>query len=76
MRRSCSSISSVGRALGSRRPSSCDPAYPDFCIPPARYPGDDLDCADIAPHHDFRVRQPRDPYGFDGNDDDGWGCES
>lgn len=52
-------------------PPACDPAYPDFCIPPWL---PDLNCADVAPHHDFRVLQPRDPYGFDGNDNDGSGC--
>jgi hypothetical protein len=50
---------------------ACDPAYPDFCIPP---PPPDLDCADI-PRHDFTVRQPDDPHRFD-RDKDGIGCES
>lgn len=49
----------------------CHPSYPDVCIPPAP---PDLDCGDI-PHRRFRVLPP-DPHGFDGNDDDGLGCES
>lgn len=51
--------------------SSCDVSYPDVCIPPAP---PDLDCGEI-PHRRFRVLPP-DPHGFDGNDDDGVGCES
>lgn len=50
---------------------SCEPAYPDVCIPP---PPPDLDCGDI-PHRRFRVVAHPDPHGFDG-DDDGIGCES
>ena len=50
--------------------SSCDPSYPDFCIPP---PPPDLDCKDI-PQKNFTVLQP-DPHRFDG-DKDGIGCES
>lgn len=50
---------------------NCSPAYPDFCIPP---PPPDLDCADVAPHHNFTVLPP-DPHGFDG-DHDGVGCEA
>ncbi|HXF57707.1 MAG TPA: thermonuclease family protein [Actinomycetota bacterium] len=49
---------------------SCDPSYPDVCIPP---PPPDLDCADV-PFEDFRVEGP-DPHGFDG-DGDGVGCET
>jgi len=49
---------------------SCDPSYPDFCIPP---PPPDLDCKDI-PQKKFTVLQP-DPHRFDG-DKDGIGCES
>lgn len=51
---------------------SCDPAYPDVCIPPYALVGD-LDCGDIS-HRRFRVLPP-DPHGFDG-DSDGVGCES
>ena len=50
---------------------SCDPSYPDFCIPPVWEVGD-LDCADIAGAW-FTVYQP-DPHSFDG-DYDGYGCE-
>jgi len=49
---------------------SCDPSYPDVCIPS---PPPDLDCGDI-PHQNFTVLPP-DPHGFDG-DEDGIGCES
>ena len=52
-------------------PTNCDPSYPDVCIPPAP---PDLDCGEIS-HRRFRVLPP-DPHGFDGNDDDGLGCES
>ena len=48
---------------------SCDPSYPDFCIPP---PPPDLDCGDIA-QKDFTVIGD-DPHRFDG-DGDGIGCE-
>jgi hypothetical protein len=52
-------------------PSNCDPSYPGVCIPPAP---PDLDCGDVS----FRrfVVVPPDPHGFDGNDNDGIGCES
>jgi micrococcal nuclease len=70
-------------ASGKRRPSSiwkcgrapvpvsgsCDPSYPDFCIPP---PPPDLDCRDVA-RRGFRV-VGADPHRFDG-DRDGVGCE-
>ena len=49
----------------------CDPSYPDVCIEP--YPPD-LDCDDV-PYDNFRVTGS-DPHGFDGNDNDGVGCES
>ncbi len=49
----------------------CDPSYPTVCIPPAP---PDLDCGDI-PYRRFTVLAP-DPHGFDGNDNDGLGCES
>jgi len=49
---------------------SCDPSYPDVCIPP--YPPD-LDCGEIS-YKNFRV-VGSDPHGFDG-DGDGIGCES
>lgn len=50
---------------------NCSSAYPDVCIPP---PPPDLDCPQIS-HRSFRVL-PADPHGFDGNDNDGIGCES
>jgi len=50
--------------------NSCDPSYPDVCIPP--YPPD-LDCGEIR-YANFYVLQP-DPHGFD-PDKDGIGCES
>jgi len=49
---------------------SCDPSYPDVCIPAAP---PDVDCGDIS-HQNFTVLPP-DPHGFDGNED-GIGCES
>ena len=49
---------------------SCDPSYPDVCIPP---PPPDLDCGDI-PYRNFRVLPP-DPHRLDGRDGDGIGCE-
>jgi hypothetical protein len=50
---------------------ACDPSYPTVCIPPAP---PDLDCGQIS-HRRFTVLPP-DPHGFDGNDNDGIGCES
>jgi len=50
--------------------TSCDPSYPDFCIPPSP---PDLDCKDIAQKR-FTVIGS-DPHRFDG-DGDGIGCES
>jgi len=49
---------------------SCDPSYPDVCIPV--YPPD-LDCGEIQ-FANFKVLAP-DPHRFDG-DKDGIGCES
>ena len=54
----------------SRQKTSCDPSYPDFCIPPSP---PDLDCKDIAQKR-FTVIGS-DPHRFDG-DKDGIGCES
>jgi len=48
---------------------SCEPSYPDVCIPPSP---PDLDCGDVA-YEDFAVYPP-DPHRFDG-DFDGVGCE-
>jgi hypothetical protein len=47
----------------------CDPAYPDFCIPP---PPPDLDCPDIDMHNFTAL--PPDPHHFDRNHDQ-TGCE-
>jgi micrococcal nuclease len=59
-----------------KKPSSgnCDPSYPDFCVPP--YPPD-LNCNWVYAQgwSDITVLPP-DPHGFDGNDNDGIGCES
>ncbi len=50
---------------------SCDPHYPDFCIPSAP---PDLDCTQLQPsQRNFRAYAP-DPHDFD-IDDDGIGCE-
>jgi micrococcal nuclease len=51
--------------------NNCDPAYPTVCIPS---PPPDLNCKDI-PYRNFMVLPP-DPHGFDGNDNDGIGCEN
>lgn len=51
---------------------TCDPSYPDVCIPPRSEVGD-LDCGDIEERR-FTVLPP-DPHNFDG-DRDGIGCES
>jgi uncharacterized protein YraI len=50
---------------------SCDPSYPDVCIPPKSEVGD-LDCPDIS-YRRFRVIG-NDPHRFDA-DNDGIGCE-
>jgi len=50
--------------------TSCDPSYPDVCIP--IWPPD-LDCDEIS-YSNFKVLQP-DQHGFD-PDRDGIGCES
>jgi len=64
------SSSSQSSSDSSEPTPSCDPSYPDFCIPPSP---PDLDCADI-PTKNFTVLYP-DPHNFDG-DGDGIGCES
>jgi hypothetical protein len=51
--------------------TTCDSSYPDNCIPP---PPPDLTCDDVRARN-FEVVPP-DPHGFDGNDNDGIGCES
>lgn len=50
--------------------AACDPAYPDFCIPPTP---PDLNCEDVD-GVEFTVLAP-DPHGLDA-DGDGIGCES
>ena len=50
---------------------TCDPSYPGVCIAPGP---PDLDCADV-PYRRFTVIGA-DPHRFDGNDNDGIGCES
>lgn len=59
-----------GRCVGEGAQRSCDPAYPDVCIPP---PPLDLDCADVT-YRRFTVKPP-DPHYFD-RDHDGIGCET
>ena len=60
-------------AAAARGETVCDPAYPDFCIPP-RPPN--LDCGSrlIAGRTNFRVLPP-DPHHFDA-DRDGRGCDA
>lgn len=50
---------------------TCDPSYPDVCIPPIEMTGD-LDCGQVEDRR-FRVVPP-DPHNLDGNHD-GVGCE-
>jgi limonene-1,2-epoxide hydrolase len=59
----------VIRTTGGSSAGTCDPAYPDVCIPP---PPPDLDCPDIDARQ-FTVLPP-DPHGLDA-DNDGIGCE-
>ncbi len=51
--------------------ASCDPSYPDICIP---QDSADLDCGEI-PHRNFTVLPP-DPHDFDRGGVAGIGCES
>ncbi len=64
------STSGIASSGGGADGGSCDPSYPNFCIPPG---SPDLDCGDI-PQRRFTVLPP-DPHRFDG-DKDGIGCES
>jgi hypothetical protein len=69
------SLGGGGGGGSSRQPTGgCDPAYPDFCIPPAP---PDLSCSRVRrlPGYEpnFTVREP-DPHNLDG-DGDGIGCE-
>jgi hypothetical protein len=50
----------------------CDDSYPDDCIPS---PPPDLNCGDEGVPNNIKV-EGNDPHGFDGNDNDGIGCES
>jgi len=62
-------VTSVGTYETPAPRSNCDPNYSP-CVPLVSY---DLDCPDIG----FSVRVlGSDPHGFDGNDNDGYGCES
>lgn len=49
-------------------PDTCEPAYPDFCIPVGRM---DLDCDAVG--YEFTALE-EDPHGFDSNGD-GVGCD-
>jgi hypothetical protein len=51
-------------------PQTCDPSYPDVCIPP---PPPVLACTEI-PFRNFRVTGA-DPHGYD-SDGNGLGCET
>jgi beta-lactam-binding protein with PASTA domain len=51
-------------------PVPCHPSYTPCVPPPPPY----LDCDDV-PYNNIAVRPP-DPHGFDGYDNDGWGCET
>lgn len=68
-------VTSVGTYVAPPPPSprasnGCDPNYSGGCVPIVSY---DLDCPDIG----FSVTiVGTDLHGFDGNDNDGYGCES
>lgn len=66
----CAGMTVAGGPVSAQ--TSCDPAYPDFCIPPTWEVGI-LDCAAIGAT-DFTVYDP-DPHGFD-PDYDGLGCNT
>src|SRR5215216_55393 len=70
--RSSSSSSAVAAEEEEEEETTCDSSYPDNCIPP---PPPDLTCDDDVGACNFEVVPP-DPHGFDGNDNDGIGCES
>lgn len=64
-----SQVTAVGTYVAPKPVSNCDPNYSP-CVPNVSY---DLDCPDIG----FSVTIiGSDPHGFDGNDNDGYGCES
>ena len=66
------SSSSAAEEEEEEEETTCDSSYPDNCIPP---PPPDLTCDDDVGARNFEVVPP-DPHGFDGNDNDGIGCES
>jgi hypothetical protein len=61
---------SGGAGSGGGNGYSCDPSYPEDCIPS---PPPDLDCGDDGVPNNVKVLQP-DPHRLDG-DKDGGGCE-
>ena len=67
-----SSSSAAAAAEEEAEETTCDSSYPDNCIPP---PPPDLTCDDDVGARNFEIVPP-DPHGFDGNDNDGIGCES
>lgn len=67
-----SNIASNVEVLAQQNQSqACIQSYVGVCIAP---PPPDLNCADI-PYKNIRINGS-DPHGFDGNDNDGIGCES
>jgi PASTA domain len=59
-------------------PRDCHPSYPDVCLRPD---ASDYDCEGGSGNGPAYVSGPLrvlppDPFGLDGNDNDGWGCES
>ena len=57
--------------------SNCEPSYPDICV---QLGTADLDCADMYAQGISMIRvrydvPAPDPHRFDGQDNDGWGCE-
>ena len=56
--------------IGTGEAETCEPSYPDLCVP---LNSADLDCKDVAPRQNFKVRGD-DPHRFDA-DNDGLGCE-
>jgi hypothetical protein len=59
-------------------PRNCHPSYPDVCLRPD---AEDYDCEGGSGNGPYYVAGPLrvlppDPFDLDGNDNDGWGCES
>jgi beta-lactam-binding protein with PASTA domain len=59
-------------------PRDCHPSYPDVCLRPD---ASDYDCEGGSGNGPYYVSGPLrvlapDPFELDGNDNDGWGCES